>query len=137
MTGDGISKASGHKNEIYQDIASRLEKVNGWRAATGNTVLGSDNNRQFVFLDEKGERQTKDAEWVAQQIAAAEALKELNGSAKDASKALSEMDHNIKNRTKGVATNEAQETILRSFITDGNFSNAKASNFDYFYKEVS
>jgi hypothetical protein len=68
MTGSGISQASGADNAIYKEIAKKMSELGlGYGAATGNTVLGDDNNRRFIFIDETtGERtEEKSAQWVA------------------------------------------------------------------------
>jgi hypothetical protein len=50
----------------------------GYSFATGNTVLGTDGNRRFIFTDKNGERsEEKSAKWVAQTLGAAKALEEL------------------------------------------------------------
>ena len=135
---EGISKGSEADNEIYQEVARQLKEAGtGYSAATGNTVLGKDTNRRFIFEDAKGERtEEKSAEWVAQQLAAAQALKELSGSAEAAGTALTEMDTKIKERSKGVATSSVQEEALRGFIANENFSGTNAGDFKDFYREV-
>ena len=135
---EGIAQNSGASNEIYKEVARQLEEAGtGYRAATGNTVLGSDTNRRFIFEDSKGERtEEKSAEWVAQQLAAAQALKELSGSAEAAGTALTEMDTKIKERSKNVASNSVQEEALRGFIANEDFSGTNAGDFKDFYREV-
>jgi hypothetical protein len=63
----GINQASNANNAIYKEIAKRLAEAtnNEYVAATGNTVLGNDDNRRFVF-DKGGQRIEKSATWVAQ-----------------------------------------------------------------------
>lgn len=104
---------AGHAN--YQEIASRLNKATGgkYSAATGNTVLGTDDNRRFIFQDENGEKtEEKSEQWVANTIAAYEALqKHAEVSAEEAAKAFNKLENEIgENFTNGI----------KKFITDGN-----------------
>ena len=137
MTGSGISKASGADNEIYKEIARKLsESGSGLKAATGNTVLGTDSNRRFVFQDANGERVEKSAEWVAQTIAAAEALKELQGSAQNAQNSLETMDEKIAKFGTGNASDDVQGEMLRGFIANQSFENGTVGNIRDFHREV-
>jgi hypothetical protein len=99
----GINQASGADNEIYKYIAGLMEQYNtGYSFATGNTVLGSDNNRRFIFTDNEGDRtEGKSALWVAQTLAAAKALEELAGNAEAAGTMLQDMDTKIATNSKG------------------------------------
>ena len=139
MTGSGISKASGADNEIYKDMAEKLANATGDKFAAltkGNAVTGSDGNRKLVFYNnETGKRESYDAEWVAQQIAAAEALEELSGSAKEAQNTLSTMDDQIRNISSGSAA-ESQSNIIRSFIADSNFDSGNKKDFSALSAEV-
>lgn len=135
----GINKASNASNDIYQFLAKKLNEAGtGLSAATGNTVLGTDTNRRFIFQDANGEKtEEKTAEWVAQTIAAAEALKELQGNAEAASKTLDAMDANIaKWNFGGSEAQDVQEEALRGFIANGNFDGHSMGDFDAFYRAV-
>lgn len=133
MTGSGISKASDADNKIYKDMAEKLEDATGGKFAAltkGNAVTGTDGNRKLVFYNnETGKRESYDAEWVAQQIAAAEALKELSGSAKEAQTTLSDMDKNIKSVSNSTKEAEGQSTAIRNFIASGGFDSSSMADF--------
>ena len=133
----GINAASNASNAIYKEIANRLAEAtnNEYVAATGNTVLGTDNNRRFIF-DKGGDRVEKSASWVAQQIAAAEALKELNKSANEAAHALNNMDKRIAKFSKGFVANETAESVMRGFIASQNFEGFSIGDLTAFQKEV-
>ena len=113
MTGKGISSTSGKDNAIYKDMAERLRKATGgeYTATTGNVVKGTDSNRRLVF-SKNGEKVEKTASWIAQTIAAAEALEKLTNNAQTASDRLSEMDKKIQQAGYG----EAGSTLMRTFI---------------------
>lgn len=135
----GISKAGNSDNEIYRYIAQQMEHYNtGYSFATGNTVLGTDGNRRFIFTDKNGERsEEKSAKWVAQTLGAAKALEELQGNAEDASKTLDAMDANIaKWNFGGSEAQDVQEEALRGFIANGNFEGHTMGDFDTFYRAV-
>jgi hypothetical protein len=69
----GISKSDGAESEVYRFIAQKMEDYNtGYKIATGNTVLGADDAREFIFTDAQGNKtEGKDAMWVATTLAAA------------------------------------------------------------------
>lgn len=93
----GISKASGSDNDVYQYIASEFEKYNlGYSARTGNTVLGSDTNRRFIFTDKDGNAtEEKSAEWVAATLAAARVASEAEGISDNVGDYLSHLDSSV------------------------------------------
>jgi hypothetical protein len=140
MTGSGIRKASGADNAIYKDMAKKLADATGGKFAAltkGNAVTGTDGNRKLVFYNnETGKRESYDAEWVAQQIAAAEALKELSGSAKEAQTTLSDMDKNIKSVSNSTTEAEGQSTAIRNFIASGGFDSSSMADFSALSAEV-
>ena len=123
LTGSGISQASGSGNKIYQDIANRLqEATNGqYRATTGNTVLGSDSNRRFIFEDANGEKtEEKTAKWVAQTIAAYEAMEEVGVNAEEAQKAFEGLEAEL---------GEGISDGLKNFVTTGNLESLTQEDY--------
>lgn len=123
LTGSGISQASGSGNKIYQDIANRLqEATNGqYRATTGNTVLGSDSNRRFIFEDANGERtEEKTAKWVAQTVAAYEAMEDVGVNAEKAQKAFEGLESEL---------GEGISDGLKNFVTTGNLESLTQEDY--------
>lgn len=123
LTGSGISQASGSGNKIYQDIANRLqEATNGqYRATTGNTVLGSDSNRRFIFEDANGEKtEEKTAKWVAQTVAAYEAMEDVGVNAEKAQKAFEGLEAEL---------GEGISDGLKSFVTTGNLESLTQEDY--------
>lgn len=114
LTGQGISASSNSGNDIYKEIAQRLsEATNGqYRATTGNTVLGSDSNRRLIFEDASGEKtEEKSVAWIANTIAAYEALEKAGGNAEKAQSAFEGLEEEL---------GEGISDSLKDFITNGN-----------------
>ena len=123
LTGSRISQASGSGNKVYQDIANRLqEATNGqYRATTGNTVLGSDSNRRFIFEDANGEKtEEKTAKWVAQTVAAYEAMEEVGVNAEKAQKAFEGLEAEL---------GEGISDGLKNFVTTGNLESLTQEDY--------
>ena len=129
----GINQASTASNAIYKEIAKRLAEAtnNEYVATTGNTVLGNDDNRRFIF-DKGGERVEKSAAWVAQQIAAAEALKELGNNAATAAASLNTMDQKL--AKFGLAS--SGEGLMRDFISTHGFEGQTIGDLKSFQESV-
>ena len=114
LTGQGISASSNSGNDIYKEIAQRLSKATNrqYRATTGNTVLGSDSNRRLIFEDASGEKtEEKSVAWVANTIAAYEALEKAGGNAEKAQSAFEGLEEEL---------GEGISDSLKDFITNGN-----------------
>jgi hypothetical protein len=114
-TSTGINKASEGDNSIYLEAVEALQAAGyNWTAFTGNAVLGNDNNRRFIFNDENGEQtKEKSATWVAETIAAAQALSELTGNAEQAGAALSGMEGRV---------SESGASAIKKMISEGNIN---------------
>lgn len=114
LTGQRISASSNSGNDIYKEIAQRLSEATNrqYRATTGNTVLGSDSNRRLIFEDASGEKtEEKSVAWVANTIAAYEALEKAGGNAEKAQSAFEGLEEEL---------GEGISDSLKDFITNGN-----------------
>ena len=109
-----LTRWSGAENSQVMSMLAQLNKAQGtnW-GLDSNAVRGSANNRTFAFLDEQGKLVTRTAEQVASTIAAAEALKELSGSAEKASQILGNI-----NNLSGPSSD-----AMKSFIANNDFRN--------------
>lgn len=124
----GINKVSEKDNEVYQYILSELQKYGyNWTADTDNPVQGTDANRTLSFRDENGDLTDKNAEWIAETLAAARALGELTGSAEEASNWLGNLDKNASDTTAAG---------VKNLISEGNFNNLSKNELDTMSAEV-
>lgn len=97
-----------------RDIWARFNAANGTNlVASKNQIQGNDDNRVYAYKGEKGE-ETYTIEYIAETIAAAEAMAELSGNADKANESLAHM-------TKTVG--EDVSAGLKHLITEGNFEN--------------
>ena len=109
-----LSKASNAGDDYYQELADRLNKATSgqYSAATGNTVLGTDTNRRFIFADENGEEtEEKSLEWVASTIAAYEALQQAGSTAEEIATAFNNLEDSV---------GEDLATGIKDYVTSGN-----------------
>lgn len=107
-----LSAGSNAGSAYYKELARRLSNATRgkYSAATGNTVLGWNNNRRFIFQDKNGEKtEEKSLDWVSSTIAASEAMEKLTNNADEASEALNNLD---KNTTEGISIG------IKSWIQD-------------------
>lgn len=113
-----LAAASNAGSDYYQELASRLSKATGgkYSAATGNTVLGTDGNRRYIFQDENGEKtQEKSEAWVANTIAAYEAIeKHAEMSLEQISNAFDKLENNLKEDGEGIVDG------IKDYINNGN-----------------
>ena len=124
----GINKWSESDNQVYQYILSELQKYGyNWTADTDNPVQGTDANRTLSFRDENGDLTDKNAEWIAETLAAARALGELTGSAEEASNWLGNLDKNASDTTAAG---------VKNLISEGNFNNLSKNELNAMSAEV-
>ena len=119
VTSTGLNKGSNANNAIYQQALEDLKAAGYNYDKAANGVQGNDNNRYFEFTDENGKSVTRTAEWVAETVAAAQALSELSNMAINASEALATMESNV---------GENESSAIRSMITSGNLNNLNKSD---------
>jgi len=107
------SNVSGADSDTYTNLSSRIEKATGgaYSATTGNVVTGWDSNRQYVFEDEEGEKVTKTEAWVANTIAAYEALQKVTDDANKVTEVFNNLDKSL---------NENLVNGIKNFISSGN-----------------
>ena len=112
---DATNNAKGDDSTTTsRDIWARFNAANGTNlVASKNQIQGNDNNRVYAYKGEKGE-ETYTIEYIAETIAAAEAMAELSGNADKANESLAHM-------TKTVG--EDVSAGLKHLITEGNFEN--------------
>lgn len=129
---DKMSKASNAGNDYYQDLAARLEEATGgqYRATTGNTVRHNDENRTLVFEDENGEKtEEKSIEWVAETIAAYEAMEKVGVNAEKAKVSLDNLEDSLID-SFGEETGKEITSGFKNFITSGNLESLSQEDYE-------
>ena len=94
-----IIKADADNNSQATRSSTTAEEIWGrFQQATGttyglanNAVRGNDNNRTYAYVDETGAEKTYTIEYIAQTIAAAEAMESMGAAAKDTATLLSQL----------------------------------------------
>lgn len=130
---DQKNAQSDSNTKISKDIWARFNKAQGTNlTASDNQIQGDDNNRVYAFKGKNGE-ETYTIEYIAETIAASEALAKITGNADLAAEALSKMDNKI--REKG-GDFEAESGAMRGFIANKNFEGMNVGDIESFYAEV-
>lgn len=129
ITTDAESNSKGDNQTITsKDIWERFNEANGTNLkAADNQIQGTDSNRKYAYINEKGNVDTYSIDYIADTIAAYEAMKELTGSADEASKALSNIDK--------VAGQEIGQAI-KEYITSGNFDSLSQDELDTMQNDI-
>lgn len=84
------------QNKIDSDLMADYNRLTGQNlASSGNGVQGTDSNRIFEFIDEQGNTIKKSAQQMAEEMAAAEALLNVEGAAADIAKDFGKLDEII------------------------------------------
>ena len=137
LKGIGINAGSKETNAIYEAVLKELQAAGyNWTATTDNAIRGSDTNRRFVFTDENG-KQTDElsVDWIAQEIAAAQALRELSDSAESAKTTLQDMDTTIAERFDSNSS-AAHSKVAKSYIASGNMDSINMKDFNTIIEDV-
>lgn len=129
ITADAESNSKGDNQTITsKDIWERFNEANGTNLkAADNQIQGTDSNRKYAYINEKGNVDTYSIDYIADTIAAYEAMKELTGSADEASEALSNIDK--------VAGQEIGQAI-KEYITSGNFDSLSQDELDTMQNDI-
>ena len=93
-----IKKDAQNNAQIDGQTQTAIDIWDRFQAATGitheladNAIQGDDNNRVYAYVDETGKEQTYTIEYIAQTIAASEAMAAMGTAAEDAAKLLGEL----------------------------------------------
>ena len=93
-----IKKDADNNAQIDGQTQTAIDIWDRFQAATGitheladNAIQGNDNNRVYAYVDETGKEQTYTIEYIAQTIAASEAMEAMGTAAADAAKLLGEL----------------------------------------------
>lgn len=120
-----INKAD---TRINDELMARYNELTGNNyASSGNGVQGTDTNRIFEFIDEQGNTIKKSAKQMAEEMAAAEALLNVEGAAADISRDFDNINAMIENKAEQGSYNSAnngamQARGVKDFIVNGNMN---------------
>lgn len=127
-----MKKNSGAGNEYYQALAVRYSAATEgkYRAATGNTVQGTDANRTLIFEDATTGQKTENISIsaVANTIAAYEAMNQMGKTAEIASKSFEKLEKNL-SQEFGEEIGQQMTESIKQFIADGNFDTLSEVQF--------
>ena len=88
---DNNSQAT-RSSTTAEEIWGRFQQAKGITyGLANNAVRGNDNNRTYAYVDETGAEKTYTIEYIAQTIAAAEAMESMGAAAKDTAALLSQL----------------------------------------------
>lgn len=117
------------QTKINDDLMARYNELTGNNyASSGNGVQGTDTNRIFEFIDEQGNTIKKSAKQMAEEMAAAEALLNVEGAAADISRDFDKLNMMIENKAEQGSYNSANNgamkaSAVKNFIVNGDMNN--------------
>lgn len=119
-----ISQDARNNAQIDTQTQTAIDIWDRFQAATGityelasNAIQGDDNNRVYAYRDEKGKEQTYSIEYIAQTIAAAEAMAAMGTAAQDAANLLGQLSEQGTSFAAALGSG-TDEASMANFLSD-------------------